>query len=60
MYDELYDEDISIENNINEIYNSMLIEGIGEIEINSESSIQDRMICVDKETADKIYSKIEP
>ncbi|MGL5348659.1 MAG: nitric oxide reductase activation-like protein [Peptostreptococcaceae bacterium] len=59
MYDELYDEDISIENNINEISNSMLIEGIGEIEINNESRKQDRMICVDKETADKIYSKIE-
>lgn len=59
MYEELYNEDVSIENEINEISNSMLIEGIGDIEINNQSLTQDRMICVDQETADKIYNKIE-
>lgn len=59
MYEELYNEDVSIENEINEISNSMLIEGIGDIEINNQSLTQDRMICVDQETANKIYNKIE-
>lgn len=59
MYEELYSEDNIIESEIDEISSSMLVESIGEIDMQNLSQGQDRVICVDQETVDKIYGKIE-
>ena len=48
-----------IENKISEISSSMIIESIGEKDINKYNQISNRVLYVDKETAEKIYSKIE-
>ena len=58
MYEELYSDE-NVENKIGEISSSMLIESIGEINTKNNDSLSNRIIYVDKETADKIYSKIE-
>ena len=61
MYEELYMDEESeiIENEINNISNSMLLESIGEMgDVNLEKS-QNRVIYVDEEMAQKIYSKVE-
>ena len=61
MYEELYMDEESeiIENEINNISNSMLLESIGEMgNVNLEKS-QNRVIYVDEEMAQKIYSKVE-
>lgn len=60
MYDELYsDEEDSIENELNSISSSMLVESIGERKVNSEKSSLNRVIYIDEEIANKIYDKIE-
>ena len=61
MYEELYMDEESeiIENEINNISNSMLLESIGEMgDVNLEKS-QNRVIYVDEEMAQKIYNKVE-
>ena len=61
IYEELYMDEESeiIENEINNISNSMLLESIGEMgDVNLEKS-QNRVIYVDEEMAQKIYSKVE-
>ena len=61
MYEELYMDEESeiIENEINNISNSMLLESIGEMgDVNLEKS-PNRVIYVDEEMAQKIYSKVE-
>ena len=58
MYEELYSDEV-IENKISEISSSMIIESIGEKDINKYNEISNRVLYVDKETAEKIYSKIE-
>ena len=61
MYEELYMDEESeiIENEINNISNSMLLESIGEMgDVNLEKS-QNRVIYVDEDMAQKIYSKVE-
>ena len=61
MYEELYsDEDGKfLENEINSISSSMLIEGIGEIKSTDSINKSNRIIYVDEETANKIYERIE-
>ena len=61
MYEELYndEENQSIENEINEIASSILVESIGESEIEQSHQSSDRIIYVDEETLDKIYKKME-
>lgn len=61
MYEELYndEENQCIENEINDIASSMLVESIGENEIEQSHQSPDRVIHVDKETLDKIYKKME-
>ena len=61
MYEELYndEENQSIENEINDIASSMLVESIGENEMEQSPQSSDRVIYVDKETLDKIYKKME-
>lgn len=58
MYEELYSDEI-IENKISEISSSMIIESIGEKDIDKKNESSNRILYVDKETAEKIYSKIE-
>ena len=61
MYEELYMDEESeiIENEINNISNSMLLESIGEMgDVNLEKS-PNRVIYVDEEMAQKIYNKVE-
>jgi len=58
MYEELYHDEV-IENKIDEISSSMIIESIGEEDINNQNKSSNRILYVNKETADKIYSKIE-
>ena len=58
MYEELYSDEI-IENKISEITSSMIIETIGEKDINKYNKSSNRIIYIDEETAEKIYSKIE-
>lgn len=58
MYEELYSDEI-IENKISEISSSMIIESIGEKYIDKQNESLSRILYVDKETAEKIYSKIE-
>lgn len=58
MYEELYSDEI-IENKIGEISSSMIIESIGEKYIDKQNESSNRILYVDKETAEKIYSKIE-
>ncbi|MGL5328624.1 MAG: nitric oxide reductase activation-like protein [Peptostreptococcaceae bacterium] len=59
MYEELYseEEDKFVENQINSMSSSMLVESVGE-SINDNNSAN-RVIYVDEETANKIYEKIE-
>jgi nitric oxide reductase activation protein len=61
MYEELYndEENQSIENEINDIASSMLVESIGESEMQQSPQSSDRVIYVDKETLDNIYKKME-
>lgn len=59
MYEELYSEDKTIEMQIDEVSSSMIVESIGEIDIQNSPKDKDRVIYVDKETVDKIYKKIE-
>lgn len=60
MYEELYnDEDNIVENEIDEISSSMLVESIGEKTIKKSSNSSNRVIYVDEETVNKIYEKIE-
>ena len=58
MYEELYSDEI-IENKISEISSSMIVESIGEKNIDKQNKLSNRILYVDKETAEKIYSKIE-
>ncbi len=61
MYEELYndEENQSIENEINDIASSMLVESIGENEMEQSPQSSDRVIYVNKETLDNIYKKME-
>ena len=61
MYEELYNDEENkfIENEINGISSSMLVESIGETEIEQSSQSADRVIYVDQGTLDKIYNKME-
>ncbi|MGL4911419.1 MAG: nitric oxide reductase activation-like protein [Romboutsia sp.] len=61
MYEELYsdDQDKFLENEINNISSSMLVESVGDSEIDLSNNSSNRIICVDEETLDKIYTKME-
>lgn len=61
MYEELYsDEDGKfLENEIDLISSSMLVEGIGESKLSDSINKFNRVIYVDEETSSKIYEKIE-
>lgn len=61
MYEELYSEEdeVFIENQINSISSSMLVESIGENKNDNNTTSANRVVCVDEETANKIYEKIE-
>ena len=61
MYEELYsDEDEAfIENEIDSISSSMLVESVGESKLSDSRNTSNRVIYVDEETASKIYEKIE-
>ncbi|RDY24063.1 nitric oxide reductase activation-like protein [Romboutsia maritimum] len=61
MYEELYSEEEEklVENEINEISSSMLVESIGEINKANLKNSSNRVIYVDEETSNKIYEKIE-
>ncbi|MGL5694432.1 MAG: nitric oxide reductase activation-like protein [Peptostreptococcaceae bacterium] len=61
MYEELYSEEEEqfIENQIDSISSSMLVESIGESKNDNIDNSANRVIYVDEETANKIYEKIE-
>ena len=61
MYEELYsDEDEAfIENEIDSISSSMLVESVGESKLSDSRNTSNRVIYVDEEIASKIYEKIE-
>lgn len=60
MYEELYnDEENFIENEIQELSSSMLVESIGETSIKESSNSANRVIYADEEMVNKIYEKIE-
>lgn len=61
MYEELYsdEEENIIESDIDSISSSMLVEGVGDFDDSKSSNLADRVIYVDEDTANKIYSKIE-
>ncbi len=61
MYEELYQDETAetIESEIDNISNSMLVENLGDMgETNTDKS-QNRVIYVDEEMAKKIYDKVE-
>lgn len=59
MYEELYsdEEENIIESDIDSISSSMLVEGVGDFDDSKSSNLADRVIYVDEDTANKIYSK---
>lgn len=61
MYEELYmDEEIeTIENEINNISNNMLVENLGEMGSGDLGKSSNRVIYVDEVMAQKIYDKVE-
>ena len=61
MYEELYSDEYEafIENEIDSISSSMLVESVGEIKLSDSRNTSNRVIYVDEETASKIYEKIE-
>ena len=61
MYEELYsDEDEKfMENEIDSISSSMLVESVGESKLSDSRNTSNRVIYVDEEIASKIYEKIE-
>ena len=61
MYEELYsdEEENIIESDIDSISSSMLVEGVGDFDDSKCNNSADRVIYVDEDTANKIYSKIE-
>lgn len=61
MYEELYmDEEIeTIESEINNISNTMLVENLGEMGSGDLEKSQNRVIYVDEAMAQKIYNKVE-
>ena len=61
MYEELYsDEDEKfMENEIDSISSSMLVESVGESKLSDSRNTFNRVIYVDEEIASKIYEKIE-
>ena len=61
MYDELYREDdmTLVEDEINNISNSMLVENLGEMRNTNVNNSNNRIIYVDEDMAKKIYSKVE-
>lgn len=61
MYEELYVdvENETIETEINNISNSMLVENLGEMGDVDLNKSQDRVIYVDEVMAEKIYDKVE-
>ncbi|MCC3869134.1 nitric oxide reductase activation-like protein [Terrisporobacter mayombei] len=61
MYEELYmDEEIeTIESEINNISNTMLVENLGEMGSGDLEKSQNRVIYVDEVMAQKIYDKVE-
>ena len=61
MYEELYmdDELEIIENEINNISNSMLVENLGEMNDVDLNNSPNRVIYVDEAMAEKIYEKVE-
>ena len=61
MYEELYmDEEIeSVESEINNISNSMLVENLGEMNEGISKASTNRIIYVDEVMAQKIYDKVE-
>lgn len=58
MYEELYEENIEISEEIEKIASSSLVESIGEIK-SDKISKENRVIYVDEEVANQIYSRIE-
>ena len=61
MYEELYmDEELeTIENEINNISNTMLVENLGEMNSGNLEKSANRVIYVDEVMAQKIYDKVE-
>ena len=61
MYEELYmDEDAeTIESEINNISNSMIVENLGDMDSTNLEKSKNRVIYVDEEMAQKIYDKVE-
>lgn len=61
MYEELYEDEQNemIESEISTISSSMLIESIGEIDIDISKNTKERVLYVDEKTLDKIYNKME-
>ena len=61
MYEELYSDEYEafIENEIDSISSSMLVESVGESKLSDSRNTSNRVIYVDEETASKIYEKIE-
>lgn len=60
MYEELYSEDESIiENEIDNLTTSILVEDIGDTISNDLNTGSNRVMYVDEETSNKIYEKIE-
>lgn len=61
MYEELYmdDEVETIESEINNISNSMLVENLGEMEQSNLDKSPNRVVYVDEAMAQKIYDKVE-
>lgn len=60
MNEELYSEEENIlENEINIMTSSMLVENVGESIKNNDANSSNRVIYIDEETSNKIYEKIE-
>ena len=61
MYEELYSDEYEafIENEIDSISSSMLVESVGESKLSDSRNTFNRVIYVDEEIASKIYEKIE-
>lgn len=61
MYEELYSDEVTetIETEINNITNSMIVENLGDMDSTNLDNTPNRVIYVDEEMAKKIYEKVE-
>lgn len=61
MYEELYSDDIAetIENEIDNISNSMIVDNLGDVGDSNLDNSPNRIIYVDDDMAKKIYEKVE-